>query len=156
MTTKYLRKSYFNFSWKLEFRSELSYYNCLKNHVRILVGIQFHDSLVSYGRMISILTIYLSLNNMCQIYPSEVFFFFQYLVKWFHKRHFHAIYFQQYFQSLITRQFRFLTFPLGKVHTFWEGHKILRNLPLTFVYSTAKRILERLGIQTSSSFVKIW
>ena len=30
-------------------------------------------------------------------------FFFQYLVKWFHKRHFHAIHFQQYFQSLITK-----------------------------------------------------
>ena len=24
----------------------------------------------------------------------------------------------------------------GKVHIFWEGHKILRNLPLTFDYST--------------------
>ena len=23
-----------------------------------------------------------------------------------------------------------------KVHIFWEGHKILRNLPLTFDYST--------------------
>ena len=23
-----------------------------------------------------------------------------------------------------------------KVHIFWEGHKILRNLPLTFEYST--------------------
>ena len=23
-----------------------------------------------------------------------------------------------------------------KVHTFWEGHKILRNLPLTYDYST--------------------
>ena len=25
---------------------------------------------------------------------------------------------------------------VGKVHIFWEGHKILRNLPLTFDYST--------------------
>ena len=27
----------------------------------------------------------------------------------------------------------------GKVHIFWEGHKILRNLHLTFVYSTYKQ-----------------
>ena len=27
-------------------------------------------------------------------------------------------------------------FTWGKVHIFWEGHKILRNLPLTFDYST--------------------
>ena len=28
------------------------------------------------------------------------------------------------------------TFPDFKVHIFWEGHKILQNLPLTFDYST--------------------
>ena len=31
-----------------------------------------------------------------------------------------------------------LTHP-GKVHIFWEGHKILRNLSLTFVYSTYRQ-----------------
>ena len=31
---------------------------------------------------------------------------------------------------------RLLLSRLGKVHIFWEGHKILRNLPLTFNYST--------------------
>ena len=29
-----------------------------------------------------------------------------------------------------------------KVHIFWEGHKILRNLPLTFDYSTYSQKLE--------------
>ena len=28
-----------------------------------------------------------------------------------------------------------------KVHIFWEGHKILRNLPLTFDYSTNRQKL---------------
>ena len=27
----------------------------------------------------------------------------------------------------------------GKVHIFWEGHKILRNLHLTFVYNTYRQ-----------------
>ena len=27
----------------------------------------------------------------------------------------------------------------SKVHIFWEGHKILRNLHLTFVYSTYRQ-----------------
>ena len=31
---------------------------------------------------------------------------------------------------------------LCKVHTIWEGHKILRNLPLTFDYSTYSQKLE--------------
>ena len=30
------------------------------------------------------------------------------------------------------RQVRLLNFWFDKFHTFWEGHKILRNLPLTF------------------------
>ena len=29
-----------------------------------------------------------------------------------------------------------LNYDCSKVHIFWEGHKILRNLPLTFDYST--------------------
>ena len=34
-------------------------------------------------------------------------------------------------------KFKYYTWSLDKqVHIFWEGHKILRNLPLTFDYST--------------------
>ena len=142
-----MRKSCFNFRGKFEFRSELSYYNCMRNHVTILVGIQFHDSLVSYGRMISILTIYLSLNNMCQIYPSEVFF--QYLVKWFHKRHFHAIHFQQYFQSLITRQFRFLTFSIS---TYVFAKFLISN---KLIYQSHCLDLDLNGLLTRRNFWQI-
>ena len=31
-------------------------------------------------------------------------------------------------------------FEYGKVHIFWEGHKILWNLPLTFDYSSKGKI----------------
>ena len=39
----------------------------------------------------------------------------------------------------------------GKVHIFWEGHKILRNLPLTFTY-TVYSIVKSKG-KTSQIFV---
>ena len=42
-----------------------------------------------------------------------------------------------FFLSIWRQEKFFLRFPdLYKVHIFWEGHKILRNRPLTFDYST--------------------
>ena len=42
---------------------------------------------------------------------------------------------QIFFNKLWQKLF-LMIFWIFKVHIFWEGHKILRNLPLTFDYST--------------------
>ena len=44
-----------------------------------------------------------------------------------------------------------LSCSIHKVHIFWEGHKILRNLPLTFVLCTVVCIKVR-----TASFPRFW